>query len=171
MSLRDWQKRRETFSAYDGYIWYGVDAENNVAEFQASNTYVPELFFQNAARNKYLMDFFDNLPEITTGRIPENLREEIKPSPDNMPRWAKESNRGLYIFKDPEDLYWYQSIYFEKFKGTNFPYELQSVPERALKFGELQKNVRELLEPCRFENLNFADCQFLDVSEYFYCEE
>ncbi len=171
LSLKDWQKRWEIFSAYDCFTWYGVDSEGSLAEFQAAETYIPEIFFQDLSANKILDLFFNNLPDITTGKIPENLREEIKPSSEKVKLWTKESNTGLFIFEDPQDIYWFQNNKAENNKYRKTPYELKSIPSEPLNFSKLPNQIQELLKPYKFENLRFADCQLLDVSKHFYCEE
>lgn len=171
LTLKDWQKRWETFSGDDCFTWYGVDAENNVAEFRAEETYVPEIFFQDSLANKKLTDFFDNLPQITNGKIPDNLREEIKPSPEKIHLWVKESNKGIFIFEEPGDIYWYQENNPERIKYKRNPYELKSLPDKCLKVSDLPNEIQALLKPYHFEDLKFAECNFLDASKHFYCEE
>lgn len=171
LTLRDWQKRCEVFSEYDCFTWFGVDSEDNLAKFQASETYVPEICFQDISVNKKLTLFVDNLPEITNGIIPNDLREEIKPSFKEINLWAKESNKGIFIFEEPDDIYWYQENNFKRNQYKKSPYELKSLPKEPLKILDLPNEIQVLLNPYRFKNLKFADCNFLDVLKYFYCEE
>jgi len=165
-----WQARWEIYAAEkDGFIWYGVDSEGNLAEFGSETAYVPEAYFQSVHNNNLLLEFFENLPEITTGNLPENLRKEIQPAPEKVSRWTKYSNRGIFIFDEPGDFYWYNST--KRYEYDKNPYELMSAPNDYLKCNDLPIHIQKLLEPYHFENLKFEDCQFLDVSKYFYCEE
>ena len=169
LTLKDWQKRWEIFSDDgNGFIWFGVDEEGNLAEFASETTYVPEVFFQDVSINKKLIEYFANLPEITSSVLPENLRLELKelakePQGDES-FWKIRANKGLYIFDEPEIL---------GFKDRNgkCPYELTLAPQMPLKLNDLPKDIQNLLKSYHFENLKFADCQFLDVSKYFYCEK
>jgi hypothetical protein len=172
LTLKDWQARWEVFANDgSGYVWYGVDSEGNLAEFCAESSFIPEAHFQNVYNNKTLLDFFENLPEITTGKLPDKLRKEIQPSPERILGFAKESNRGIFIFDEIGDIYWTAESNVERYKYKKYPYELISVPNDCLKFEALPVDIQTLLEPFRFENLKFEDCQFLDISKYFYCEE
>jgi hypothetical protein len=169
LTLKDWQKRWEKFS-YDGcgFIWYGVDADENLAEFSSEEAYVPEAFFQNASVNKKLSNFFDNLPETSGSIIPENLRPELKDSAQKFNGensfWKTGASRGLFIFDEADGA----GMKGNKWKS---PYELLLIPGNPLKLAELPNEIQNLLKPFSFEDSRFADCQFLDVSKYLYCEE
>lgn len=145
LTLKDWQKRWEIFSNDgNGFIWYGVDTEGNVAEFGSENTYVPEMFFQDACANKKVMEHFVGLPEITESLIPDNLRPELKESYNRLQGegsfWKTGANKGIFIFDEPE---------ISGFKDTNgkTPYELILIPDISLKISELPNDVQNLLAP------------------------
>ncbi len=110
ISSDEWEKRFEIFSKDDYFVWYGVDAEDNLAEFGAAETYIPEAFFQDVSINKKLSDFFNDLSEVTTSVIPKNLRYELRQSADNITSensfWRTGANKGLFIFEEltTEDL-------------------------------------------------------------------
>src|SRR5688500_9501234 len=75
LSKEDWQKRWEIFGNDGcGFVWYGVDAEGNLAEFGGEEAYIPETFFKDVSLNRKLTDFFNDLPEITISIIPKDLR-------------------------------------------------------------------------------------------------
>ena len=171
LSLKVWQERWKIFSKSDGFIWYAVDESGNIAEFQANQTYVPEVFFRDASENNQLFHYFENLPETTVGKIPENLRKEIKPSGVNLRDFTKESNSGIFIFHEPEDIFWYQKGNSDRYAFDKTPYELVSMPESPLKLSGLPKEVQASLENYYFEGLRFEDCKYLDVSKYFDCKE
>lgn len=172
ISREEWQTRWEIYAAQsDGFIWYGVDSEGNLAEFGSETAYVPEAYFQDVHNNNLLLEFFEDLPEITAGNLPENLRREIRPAPKDVLKWVKHSNRGIFIFEESGDVYWCDSSNLERYKYHKNPYELQSIPNDCLKYNDLPIHIQSLLRPYHFENLRFEDCQFLDVSKYFYCEE
>ena len=59
-------------------------------------------------------------------------------------------------------------ITFYHWNHTKRPYELLQIPNKRLKIFDLPEEIKELLKPYNFENLKFADCQFLDVSKYLY---
>lgn len=169
LTLKDWQKRWEIFSDNgNGFIWYGIDTEGNIAEFGSENTYVPEIFFQDASANKKVMEYFSNLPEITKSLIPENLRSELKEPYNRLQGersfWKTGANQGIFIFDE---------LKIAGFKDDNgkTPYELTLIPETPLKISELPNDIQNLLASYHFENVTFANCQFLDVSKYFYCEK
>ena len=160
------QERWQKFSENDGFTWFGVDAESNIAQFQAETAYVPETFFQDAAIDKKLVDFFNALPDITTGKVSDNLLQEIKPI------FARDANKGFFIFEESNNTYWYQEKNnLERSKYRKIPYELYFLPNDFLKVVDLPDEIQDLLKPYHFKDLKFADCQFLDVSKYFYCEE
>lgn len=167
--LQDWQKRWEIFSDNGcGFVWYGVDSEGNLAEFACDETHIPEAFFNNVSENNKLKSFIDTLPEITSTRLPENLRPELKRLAQKLSGtndfWKKGANKGLFIFEETDEHYrcWNQ---------TKNPYELFLIPDTSLKIKNLPYRIQQLLKPYHFENLHFRDCQFLDVSKYLFCEE
>lgn len=171
LTLKDWQLRWEKFSFddCDGFVWYGVDAAGNLAKFAAQEIFVPEAYFQSVENNKKLKAFFDGLPEITASKLPENLRYELKLAATKKPQseksfWMTGANRGLFIFDETN---------IDQFEYANQArsYELVLMPEKPLKIFDLPNDIQKMLESYRFENLNFADCQFLDVSKHFYCEK
>ena len=169
LTLTDWQKRWEIFSSNGcGFVWYGVDEAGNIAEFASERTDVPEVFFQDVSASKKAEEFFDNLPEVTKSILPENLRYELKESAKRLQGeksfWKKGANKGFFIFDELE------IPGFKNNAGKNF-YELMLIPETPLKITNLPSDIQDLLKPYRIENLNFKDCQFLDISKYFYCKE
>ena len=173
LTLKDWQKRWELFSN-DGndFTWYGVDSTNNVGQFECDESYIPETFFQDRTSNKRLIDYFGSLPDITTGKVPDKLREELKSSSADITLFARNSKKGIFIFDEANDTYWYrEKNNIERSKYKKNPYELQFLPNDYLKVKDLPDEIQELLKPYHFKDLKFADCQFLDVSKYFYCEE
>ena len=142
LTLKDWQKRWAIFSSDGcGLYWYGVDTEGNLAAFSSEGTDVPEVFFQNVTENKTLEDFFKNLPGITVGKIPENLRDEIKPHPEKDSFRAEESNKGIFVFEEPGDIYWYQENNLERRKYKKNPYKLNSLPIKCLKVTDLPDEI------------------------------
>lgn len=173
LSLKDRQKRWEAFSDDgNGFIWFGVDSENNLAEFVCDESYIPEPFFQDVLNNKKLRYYFSSLPDITSAKVSNNLREELKPSTKEIALFGKESKKGMFLFDETNDNYWYQKKNdLERSKYKKNPYELHYLPSQYLKVTDLPDEIQELLKPYHFENLRFEDCQFLDVSKYFYCEE
>lgn len=169
LTLIDWQKRWEMFSDNGcGFIWYGIDETGNIAEFASEEADIPEVFFQDASVNKRTEEFFDNLPETTKSVLPENLRFELKESAKRLQEkksfWRTGANKGFFIFDESE------IPGFKNNAGKNF-YELMLIPETPLKIANLPSDIQDLLKPYHFENLKFSDCQFLDVSNYFYCKE
>jgi hypothetical protein len=169
--LKDWQKRWEIFSDKGcGFIWYGVDSEGNVAEFSCQESFIPEVFFQDVSANIRLKEFFDKLPEKTALKLPENLRKEIKENLQRINSWGNTPQRGLFIFSEPSDKAWYDNGCFKQYIHSKNPYELLAIPNHGVNVADLPLEIQELLKPYHFENLQFADCQFLDVSKYLYCE-
>ena len=171
-NLKLWQQRWQTFTDGSGFIWYGVDAEGNIAEFICDESYIPEESFNDFKNYKKLEDYFHNLPEVTTGRIPANYRYNfIAPGKYHFGslKPPKEANRGLYIFDEASDSHWYESGNYKQYSKN--PYELTAIPEIKLKVTELPKSIQELLEPFHFRNIKFADFDFLDISEFFECIE
>jgi len=169
LTLKNLQNRWESFSSDGcGFIWYGVDEADNIAEFASEGTDIPRVFFQDASANKKAAKFFDNLPETTKSVLPENLRFELKESAKRLQGgksfWKTGANKGFFIFDESE------IPGFRNNTGKNF-YELKLIPETPLKIANLPSDIQDLLKPYNFENLKFTDCQFLDVSKYFYCEE
>ena len=178
MSLIDWQARWEIFSDNGcGFTWYGVDVEKNLAKFVCDEAYVPEALFIDVSNNIKLDSFFDNLPEITTAKLPEMLRPALQEAAERDKRnpllnlWnpLKEAQRGIYIFSEANDTTWYKEGLNKQ--STKNPYELLAMPDKSLKVYELSNEIQKLLEPYHFENLKFSDCRFLDVSKYIYCED
>jgi hypothetical protein len=174
LTLRDWQNRWEIFSDHGcGFVWYGVDSEENIAQFICDNAYIPEAFFEDVSDNQQLHNFFETLPEVATTQLPENLRPELKRVADNFSGvndfWKTGANKGLYIFEETDDETWYK--HYRKWNNVKYPYELLLIPSQRLRIVELPNEIQQLLAPYHFQNLRFRDCQFLDVSKYFYCEE
>lgn len=173
LSLKDWQERWEIFSPDScGFYWYGFDSEGNIAQFSSEAAYVPEAFFKDVSENAELQFFFDNLPQITSTRLPENLPPKLKQlaqkSSGSNDFWKIGANKGLFIFEEIED-----EPQYKHYRNwiVNNPYELLVIPEKGLKIENLPDRIQKLLEPYHFESLKFADCQTLDVSKYLYCEE
>ncbi len=171
LKSEEWRKRWKIFSDNKrGFVWFGVDAEGNIAEFCGELAYIPEVFFQDVEANCKVQEFFESLPETTTTKIAENLRLELKESAENSlittldDFFLTGANTGLFIFEEAEDMLFGQ--WFEK----KPPYELFLMPDKSVKIYDLPDEIQKLLEPYRFENLNFEDCQFLDVSNHLYCE-
>jgi len=171
LSSEDWQKRWEIFSTNgDSFNWFGVDSEGNLGEFICQSAYMPEAFFQDVSANKELLDFFWELPERTTTLLPENLNERLKKIVDDkkFPFWKTGANNGLFQFEETDGDEWYKS---SEYGFDRPPYELQLIPKEPLNVIQLPEEIQKLLKSFHFESLKFADCQFLDVSKYFYCEE
>ncbi len=174
LTLKDWQRRWEIFSEDgNGFVWYGLDSEENIAQFVCDNTYIPEAFFKDAAENRQLHNFFETSPEITTTQLPANLRPELKRVADKFSGvndfWATGANKGLYIFEETDDKTWYK--HYREWNNVKYPYELLLIPSQKLHIVELPNEIQKLLMPYHFKNLRFEDCQFLDVSKHLYCEE
>ena len=172
IGMEEWSKRWEIF-ANDGcgYLWYGIDSQGSLAEFSGESSYVPEVFFQDISNNKQLLNFFANLPENTTGRVPDVLRKDIKPSPEKVSKWSENLTQGIFSFYEPNDIYWYDNSNLKRYEYKKTPYELMYIPNVCLKLKELPTEIQKLLQPYYFENLKFEDCQFLDVSKHLHCEE
>jgi len=170
ISTEEWLRRWETFSDDNGYIWYGVDSEGNVAQFACGDqSYVPEVFFRNVADNKKLHNYFKALPEITTTNFSEKLRLQLNQSAnkssDANDFWRTGANTGLFILEETEN------EFYGQWKRNKPPYELLLIPNKGLKISELPDEIQKRLEPFKFEKLRFNDCQLLDISQYIYCEE
>lgn len=163
VSLEDWNKRWEMFSnGENGFVWYGIDEKGHIGEFRAINAYIPEIYFDNPFLNKKISDYFDSLPEITKGKVSPKLLKELKPTPEREEIWAKDSNKGLFIFEELEEIYR---------EGNRNSYELTSFPQKSLSVSELPDFLQNRLNFFQLENLNFKECEFLDISKYFHCEE
>ncbi len=173
LNLKLWQQRWENFSPNgDGFIWYGIDSEGSIAEFICEDSYIPEEAFEDIANYRKLEYCFDNLPEITTAEFPLNYRyNSIAPGKYHFGNLTppKEANRGIYVFSEAADLHWYESGNYKQYSKN--PYELNAVPERKIKVTELPKSIQKLLEPFHFQNVKFADFNFLDASKFFECKE
>lgn len=178
ISSVDWRNRWDVFSDNGcGFCWYGVDSEKNLAKFVCDESYIPEAFFQDVTKNQELFNFFQNLAKVTNARLPNVLRPVFRELAERdrknpiLQLWnpLKEAQRGIYIFSEANDKTWYDENLHKQFSKN--PYELLAIPEEPLKETSLPIEIQKLLEPYHFENLLFADCQFLDVSKYFYCEE
>src|SRR5215203_5041574 len=177
ISHEEWKKRLEIFGCNnETFIWYGVDSEGNLAEFTCDrSSFVPESFFQDVSANKKLLDFFWDLPKTTTSLLPENLSPRLKKFASDKRktfwRTIDDANDGLFTFDETDGDEWNKTrADFINYHGKP-PYELLIIPKEALKINQLPKEIQKLLEPYHFQNLKFADCQFLDVSKYLYCEE
>ncbi|CAN5439036.1 hypothetical protein BH10ACI1_BH10ACI1_14290 [soil metagenome] len=170
ITSEEWKKRWDIFIYYgDCFVWYGVDSEGNIAQFACDSGYVPEAFFQNISENKKLHNYFETLPETTTTKLSENLRPKFKKAADKSSGenefWKTGANTGLFILREAEHEFYGQWI------SNKPPFELFLIPDKGLKTSELPNEIQKLLAPYHFENLNFEDCQFLDVSNYLYCED
>ncbi len=165
-----WQKRREVYGSAGAFTWYGVDEAGEIAEFDGETTFVPEVFFQDYRAGQRLIEFFDELPETTTGLMAPGLRPELAPAPHEVRLWTSGSETGLYTFFEPDDEWWNAPENEERKKYRKNPYELFTVPAAPLKFESLPEEIRLLLGPFRFQGVKFAECQFLDVSQHFYCK-
>lgn len=167
----EWQRRWEIFSNNNsGFVWFGVDAEGNIAEFSCEFGYIPEVFFKDVEANRQVQAFFQSLPETTITKLSENMRLEIEQIAENNLTanlddfFATGANKGYFIFEETENIHFGQM--FRRIPA----YELILIPQNRLKIRDLPDEIQKLLEPYRFENLNFEDCQYLDVSNYLYCE-
>lgn len=179
VNLREWQKRWEIYSDNGcGFIWYGYDSLGNIAEFVSEEAYIPEVFFDDVSNNKKLQEYFENLPSIYESQLPQNirtiLREKAEKDKDSISEtWypLKEAKRGIFIFAEVGDSDWYNSETFKNSIYKKNPQELLASPQKGLKYQELPDEIKEIIRPYKFENLRFSNCQFLDISKYFYCEE
>ena len=173
IGLRGWQKRWEEFSADGcGFYWFGIDIEGNIAEFSCEQSYVPETFFEDAEKNRLVLNYFDNLPDVTETLIPENLRPELRKLAEkhnDKGFWVTGADKGLFIFDESDKYDWYDfendiQHYYDK-----NPYELLLIPHQPLKVDNLPVEIQKYLKHYHFIDISFTECQFLDVSKHIYC--
>lgn len=177
LKIEVWQKRWEIFSDHGcGFVWYGVDSQENLARFICDEAYIPEAFFQDVVVNNKIDEYFKSLPKYTSSHIPINLRPSMQElaqrDEDNSLLWGplKTAQSGVFAFMEADDINWHHNEQFYHYKRTRNPYELLAIPDECLKISDLSGEIQELLKPFYFENLKFEDCNFLDVSKHFQCE-
>jgi len=66
-----------------------------------------------------------------------------------------EAKRGIYTFYDK----YYTNIY-----------ELISIPDECLRFGNLPDEIRRFLESVKFKDLIFAETESIEITKFFDCE-
>lgn len=136
--------------------WYAVDSVGSVALFVSGFACVPKIVFADESKYLNIISYFDNLPISTNAHLSVWYESRKSQSLNGFANQILEAKKGICTFYDR----YYSSIY-----------ELIAVPENEIKIITLPHEVQNFLLHIKFEDLIFAETEFIDVTKFFDCEK
>ncbi len=145
--------KRENFYG-DNFNWYMTDKKGNIATFLSGYGHIPKVVFDNEEKYYLTIEYFTNLPVLSDTFL-SRYNSIIKPDyKDERFIEVQSAKRGIFAYDNQE----YSSIY-----------KLLCVPQIKFNLINLDNDIRNILEPFNFSNLDFDMVKNIDIERHFEC--